>query len=98
MLETIGNCDDRRCDHGSPDPHFARLPAERRPAIVEATIAGLAGLLAIGLGLAEFGTSRAEGGAHGAVEVGRFGMAGSALVLMWLSVRLGHNRRGRVSP
>lgn len=36
-------------------------------------------------------------GAHGAIEVGRFGMLGGALVLMWLWVRLGHNRRGRVS-
>jgi hypothetical protein len=36
-------------------------------------------------------------GAHGAIEVGRFDMLGGALVLMWLWVRLGHNRWGRVS-
>jgi hypothetical protein len=48
--------------------------AERRPAVAETIIASVAALLAIGLGLAEFGASRAEGGAHGAVEVGRFGM------------------------
>jgi hypothetical protein len=72
--------------------------AERRPAVAETIIAGLAALLAIGLGLAEFGTSRAEGEAHGVIEVSRFGMVGGALVLMWLWVRLGPNRQGRVSP
>jgi hypothetical protein len=72
--------------------------AERRPAIDETIIAGVAALLAIGLGLAEFGTSGSAGEANGAIEVGRFGMAGGALVLMWLWVRLGHNPRGRVSP
>jgi hypothetical protein len=72
--------------------------AERREAVAETIIAGVAALLAIGLGLAEFGTSRSEAEAPGVIEVGRFGMAGAALVLMWLWVRLGHNRRGRVSP
>jgi hypothetical protein len=72
--------------------------AERRPAGAETIIAGLAALLAIGLGLAEFGTSRSAGEAHGVIEAGRFGMVGGALVLMWLWVRLGHSRRGRVSP
>jgi hypothetical protein len=32
------------------------------------------------------------------IEAGRFGMVGGALVLMWLWVRLGHNRQGSVSP
>ena len=72
--------------------------AERRPAVAETIIAGLAALLAIGLGLAEFGTSRSEGAPHGVIEVGRFGMAGGALVLMWLWAHLGHNHRDRVSP
>ncbi len=72
--------------------------AERRPAVAEPIIAGLAALLAIGLGLAEFGTSRSGGEPHGVLEVGRFGMVGGALVLMWLWARLGHSRRGRVSP
>ena len=72
--------------------------AEPRPAVAETIIAGLAALLAIGLGLVEFGTSRSEGEVHGVIEVGRFGLAGGALVLMWLWVRLGRNRQGRVSP
>jgi hypothetical protein len=72
--------------------------AERHPAVAETIIASVAALLAIGLGLAEFGTSRADGEAHRAIEVGRFGMVGGALVLIWLWVRLGPNRRGRVSP
>jgi hypothetical protein len=72
--------------------------AERRPAVAETIIASLAALLAIGLGLAEFATSRSAGEAHRVIEFGRFGMVGGALVLMWLWVRLGNNRRGRVSP
>jgi hypothetical protein len=72
--------------------------AERRPAVDETIIAGVAALLAIGLGLAELGTGRSEGEAHRLIEVGRFGMVGGALALMWLWVRLCHNRRGRVSP
>ncbi len=71
---------------------------ERRPAVAETIIAGLAALLAIGLGLAEFGTSRSEGEIHGVIEVGRFGMAGGALVLIWLWVRLGRDRWARASP
>jgi hypothetical protein len=72
--------------------------AERRPAVAEMIIAGAAALLGIGLGLAEFATSRSAGEAHRVIEFGRFGMVGGALVLMWLWVRLGHSRQGRVSP
>jgi hypothetical protein len=72
--------------------------AERRPAIDETIIAGVTALLAIGLGLAEFGTSGSEGEAHRLIEVGRFGMVGGALALMWLWVRLCHNRPGRGLP
>jgi hypothetical protein len=77
---------------------YQRGGAERRPAVAETIIAGLAALLAIGLGLAEFGTSRSEGVPHGGFEVGRFGMAGGALVLIWLWGRLGHNHRDKISP
>ncbi len=72
---------------------YRRGGAERRPAVAETIIAGLAARLAIGLGLAVFGTSRSGGEAHGVFEVSRFGMAGGALVLMWLWARLGHSRR-----
>jgi hypothetical protein len=72
--------------------------AERQPAVDEAIIAGVAALLAIGLGLAEFGTSRSEGEPYRLIVAGRFGMVGGALALIWLWVRLCHNRRGRVSP
>jgi hypothetical protein len=58
--------------------------AEWRAAVAETIIASVAAMLAIGLRLAEFGTSRADGEAHGPIEVGRFGMVGGALVLLWL--------------
>lgn len=77
---------------------YQRGGAERRPAVAETIIAGLAALLAIGQGLAEFGTSRSAGEPHAILEVGRFGMVGGALVLMWLWARLGHSRRDRISP
>jgi hypothetical protein len=73
---------------------YQRGGAERRPAVAETIIAGLAAVLAIGQGLAEFGASRSEGAPHAMLEVGRFGMVGGALVLMWLWARLGHSQSG----
>jgi hypothetical protein len=72
---------------------YQRGGAERRPAVAETVIAGLAAVLAIGQGLAELGTSRSEGESHAMLEVGRFGMVGGALVLMWLWSGLGHSGR-----
>ena len=68
---------------------YRRGGAERRPAVAETIILGLAALLAIGQGLAEFGASRSAGEPHAMLEVGRFGMVGGALVLMWLWAHLG---------
>jgi hypothetical protein len=68
-----------------------------RPAVAETITLGLAALLALGLGLAEFGSGRSEVEASWVIEAGRFGMIGGAFVLMWLWFRLGHPG-GRASP
>jgi predicted DNA repair protein MutK len=66
--------------------------ATARPAVAETITLGLAGLLAIGIGLAEVGAMRSESESHQIIEIGRFAMVGGAFVLLWLWLRMGGDR------
>jgi hypothetical protein len=66
-----------------------------RPAVAETITLGLAGLLAVGIGLAEVGAMRSESETVKMLEVGRFAMVAGAFVLLWLWLRLGSSGRAR---
>jgi hypothetical protein len=66
-----------------------------QPAVAETITLGLAGLLAVGIGLAELGAMRSEGETHQLIEIGRFAMVGGAFVLLWLWLRLGSGGSAR---